>query len=395
MLIAGDATITNSMIVEKLSGKSIYGSYLEGGELLIRGTDNAAVPTTGTYTNFETTSDTNVWAVTFDTGAISRDSNGKSGYCVKGVSTATTSDKTNYYVQSMLNTRYLDTLSGWNLSSCPYDGITTVSCWVKSSVADTLTVAWFDFQNANGDTIAINKTVDVAANTWTQIKLTGPAGYRPTLTNNPLLPTFFVQGQKAAVSSGATRTLWVDEVTWSNVADTASAVHVYRDAMGSPSVEVIDYQGLVRAKLAAPSSSAAGLTFYADDGEYVFSADGLSAGSRTVPWGDLLDSVSDSGWKWLYGPYGDTENGVKYRKTGKVLCLIVDLGSNSNKTITNSGVSLGTLPIAYRPVSAAISAATGKGNNFGQIRVDTSGVVTCWLFGSNSVYFGGSVTYQI
>lgn len=290
MLIAGNATITNSMIVDKLAGKSIYGAYLEGGELLIQGTDEAATPTTGTYTTFETASDVNVWAVALSSSGVSRDSAGKSGYCVKGISTASESGGT-YTIRSALNTKYLNTLSAWNFPACPYDGITTVSAWVKSSVADTLTVAWFDFQNANGDAISVSKTVEVAANAWTLVQLVGPTGYRPTPSNNPLLPTFMVLGQKVASSQGATRTLWVDQVTWSNVADTSSAVHVYRDALGSPCVEVIDYQGKVRAKLAAPSSKPAGLTFYADDGEYVLSADGLRSGTQSVPWVDAIMSA--------------------------------------------------------------------------------------------------------
>lgn len=352
MLLAGNATITNSMLVDKLAGKSIYGAYMEGGELLIQGTDEAATPTTGTYTTFETASDINVWAVSLSSSGVSRDSSGKSGYCVKGVNTASSTSGT-YTIQSALNTKYLNTLSAWNLSSCPYDGITTVSAWVKSSVADTLSVAWFDFQNANGDAVAISKTVDVVANTWTLVQLVGPTGYRPTLTNNPLLPTFMVLGQKVASTQGAMRSLWVDQITWSNRADTSSAVHVYRDSRGSPCVEVIDYQGTVRAKLAAPSSSAAGLTFYADDGEYVFSADGLRSGNQSVPWADVISSSNyvDLSSQCTLGTDANYKmTRINLYKIGKLYILS---GAMSGTSVSMTGwqlIDIGTIPASAKPL---------------------------------------------
>lgn len=105
--------------------------------------------------------------------------------------------------------------------------------------------------------------------------------------------------------------------------------------------------------------------------------------------------AADSGWKWLKGPYGTDKRGVKYRLKGGVVYIVADLDGDSNITVTDGGTSLGTLPAGYRPASTILAACTGKGNNLGQLRVTSAGVVTAWLFGSNSVYFASSLTYPV
>lgn len=109
----------------------------------------------------------------------------------------------------------------------------------------------------------------------------------------------------------------------------------------------------------------------------------------------LAPLAADSGWKWLKGPYGTDKQGVKYRLKGGVVYIVADLGGDSNITVTDGGVSLGTLPNGYRPTSTIISACTGKSNNLGQFSVTSAGVVTAFLFGSNSAYFAASLTYPV
>lgn len=134
----------------------------------------------------------------------------------------------------------------------------------------------------------------------------------------------------------------------------------------------------------ASSIGTAGWPFNSIYGKAVY-VDGVS----------LATTVSDSGWKWLKGPYGTDKRGVKYRLKGGVVYIVADLDGDSNITVTGGGTSLGTLPEGYRPTSTILSACTGKSNNLGQLRVTSEGVVTAFLFGSNSVYFASSLTYPV
>lgn len=121
----------------------------------------------------------------------------------------------------------------------------------------------------------------------------------------------------------------------------------------------------------------------------------VKGASVEVNGANLVPTAADSGWKWLNGPYGTDKQGVKYRIRLGVVYIVADLGGDSGITVTSGGTSLGTLPEGYRPTSTILSACTGKSNNLGQFRVTSAGVVTAFLFGSNSAYFASSLTYPV
>lgn len=100
-------------------------------------------------------------------------------------------------------------------------------------------------------------------------------------------------------------------------------------------------------------------------------------------------------WLWLLGPYGSENQGVKYCLLNGTCYISADLGGDSAKNITSSGVTVGTLPTGYRPAYNTYASACGKGNNTGQIEVTPSGAVTLWLFGGSSVYYAGFISYPV
>jgi hypothetical protein len=105
--------------------------------------------------------------------------------------------------------------------------------------------------------------------------------------------------------------------------------------------------------------------------------------------------LSDSGWIWLNGPYGDDKQGCSYRLRGGMVTVSINLGGDSNIKANGSGVALGTLPSKYRPPFNLTGAASGKGSGLCQFGIDAAGVVKVWNLTTSSVYFGAMVTYPV
>jgi hypothetical protein len=105
--------------------------------------------------------------------------------------------------------------------------------------------------------------------------------------------------------------------------------------------------------------------------------------------------LSDSGWIWLNGPYGDDKQGCSYRLRGGMVTVSINLGGDSNIKANGSGVALGALPSKYRPPFNLTGAASGKGSGLCQFGIDAAGVVKVWNLTTSSVYFGAIVTYPV
>ena len=296
--VAGDATIGGNLLAQSIAGKNILGAFIEGGEFLMRGSEGGS-PSTGTLTKFTgtATDELKPWA---HKSNLSIAGGGRSGNCLKSATKAfpDTNSPTGYSLGA--DARVLiapfvgGDVSAWSLGSIPQTGITTVEAWVKPDRACQVNFGIF-FENVGGDTVYVTQSFQLAANVYSRVSVTGPAGYRPRVPGTLsyyLLMTLEVPYFNT--TSDQTLTVLFDDLTWTNVPDTASALHIYRDN-GAPTLDLIDYQGITRARLSAPSSRNAGLSFFSNDGDAMtFTGGGLygtKAGPGQTP--TLLSSWED------------------------------------------------------------------------------------------------------
>lgn len=325
MLTAGHAVITGDMMVDRLIGKILVGAQIEGGEIWMRGTDEAAA-TTGMYTDFSASNSLSPVQVSSESqAALTRTAEGQSGYCAKV--TVPAGGWVDFKNQLTAD------ISAWNLSSCPLEGVSEVHMRVKSTT-DTTLVLSVGFENGSGtsaDALRAQKGWDLKAGVWTDIYVAGPDGYRMGRNIQNMLSAFRLYDPKIYDTAGTNTfeatILRVDSISWVNRVSTSSAIHLWRDE-GVPRLDVLDYTGRTRASLTAPNNGLAGLSFFSDEGDAItFTGSGLyetKAGPTKTPvqlttWQGIADTVSPilikttpkdiapgSYVEWFNIPYGQT-----------------------------------------------------------------------------------------
>jgi hypothetical protein len=372
MLIAGNATITNELLVNELVGKVITGATINGGEIWMRGSDPGAA-TQGIYTDFSAPTSLDPFLVTSNSGGtLTRVAEGQSGYCAKITAPA------GGWVDLMGRTT--TDISAWNLSACPWDGVSEVHMKVKSD-QDTNLVLLAGFENAEWDATKVLRGWNLQAGVWTDIYVAGPEGYRLGRNIKNTLASVCLYDPKIYDTSGSptfpATTVRIDSFSWVNQISTASAVHIWRDE-GVPKVDVLDHTGVVRASLSAPISGKAGLSFFSDEGDAMtFTGSGLSLthGPTTVQiasWAAVQKVVADGGWIDL-SPYlvSGVTGTLKGRKIGGAVYLA---GFLQGFSLANMATTpLAQLPAEWRP-SSAYEYVSGTSTYFsGIIRLESGG----------------------
>jgi hypothetical protein len=215
-------------------------------------------------------------------------------------------------------------------SAIPFDGVTTVKAWVKCSAPRTVKLT-AGFTNSDGATVSAINSASVSANTWTEISVAGPDGYRLSAPGEVYLGALRIQTETVfdGVEEGDTESIWLDDLTATNVINSASSVHLYRTSEGEPTFDISDMDGVVRVRLTAPNTGLAGLSFFSDEGDAMtFTGSGLSLthGPTTVQiasWEAVRRAVSPAygsrissnavslGTDWTKYQMGDSTDTVK------------------------------------------------------------------------------------
>jgi hypothetical protein len=365
MLVAGNATITNELLVNELVGKIITGATVNGGEIIMHG-QNQSSATSYVLDNFDSyTSVPNGW-VTYG-NALSIDAAGRSGKCLKVTPTGTES------WQAMLWPSGFFAKFPYDSTVIPFDGTTTVSIWVLSTIAQSVKFKVL-MKNADGAYLSCISGVDVAAGVWTEISVTGPNGYRPKEDDPRALGDRALKLWTAVVEEAFT--LAVDDLTATNVINSASSVHLYRTSGGEPTLDVVDVEGDTRIRVTALADGNASLTFFDSDGNAIVLSDqGVSSAvfregeGESASWESIAQSVKNTGWTRVWS--GGSEF-IDAMVDGRTLWLDVNLTGMADGWYCPT-----TLPPAMWPKKAREVPAPTRddSNNVAWAFVDAKGVM--------------------